>query len=382
MLVREGDKYYFYDSESEYFLEITKRSHYFQSWIELKSKNENHDPGKHFKFKKEHYKIIDNLWLYLNKVGLYETHIIDSIKFNQRYKQQFNYIATKVSYDILDNKHKFLKLYHKRKYFNYHWECFINDYKNVKEFLEDNLFARQMLLSFVTLFGKFNKIYKNKKFRWIVEETPDFYIKGFVLSTWETREKFIEYFRQNLGEKGDFEESWRIHGCHGFCGTDFNAVPKSRFRSYQKCPYDIENIKDCLKFKCPKRKRETLSTNEVYGYKNKTSEIIKLFNNQSCILNIHHIFPKRLRLFIKNDHKIQKLSTHFSELQQEDTIPNMKYCNRIIRNIENYVEGRKNRFPNLMMVLDKILDNLDYIEGERQKLNVKRRIERIKFMII
>lgn len=135
--------------------------------------------------------LIDKLWLCM----LEDKRFIlpQLVRYNCRYKEEFNYFASHVSFELLvkDYKHIFFKLMYS-KTFKKSWDYFELNYDELKPFLIDNLYARQMLILFVTHFIKINKLWKNKKYKWIIEATPYVYLNKI---------KVTKYFnkRQQMG---------------------------------------------------------------------------------------------------------------------------------------------------------------------------------------
>lgn len=185
------------------------------------------------------------------------------IRYNSRYDKEFNYYALMVPYEYLDIKHIFLKLMYS-KFFNYNWRYFLNNYDRLEYYLKNNLSARQMLISFVSRYGKINKLWKNKRFKWIIQETPYFYLRIL---------KVIRYLNEdNLKKFHDFSQSI-------YCNNiSFSSNLLLTISSSNNINRELKE-KTCRKKKrVYKRKSVTIKVGN--GMLNSTMSVVNLFNNK------------------------------------------------------------------------------------------------------
>lgn len=121
----------------------------------------------------------------------------------KRYGQKFNALSFMYTFDELDIQDKFYKL------------SFINNFKlgmnwiktNLEEltpYLKENLFARQMVLTFLFNFNRFGSYYKLSKWKWIYDTTPNFWI-GRIPYYGETKRKSNKIFGSRITHKQKME---------------------------------------------------------------------------------------------------------------------------------------------------------------------------------
>jgi len=294
------------------------------------------------------------------------------VRYNNRYNKEFNYYSLAVSYELLDAKHIFLKIMYSN-FFNYNWKYFFDNYDRLEYHLKNNLSARQMLISFVSEHGKINKLWKNKKFKWIIQETPYFYLKALRVIRYlseDNLKKFYDYsqsiYRNN--NTFDFNRSNSSLSATPF----FNRKLKKKFCKEKKSKYE-------------KRKVIIKVGN---GILNSTMNVVNLFNNKPTEIfiassNSHHQIYSELYdfIFLINNVHLKFISTNSSFIMHDTNniiIPNMKYATRMLRNFEKQVFNF-NKYSSLEVCeyIEKFIFYLDRIKSKRTRRFIKIRLEDI-----
>ncbi len=329
------------------------------------------------------------------------------VRYNSRYNHTFNYLAILVSYSILDNKHIFLKLMYS-KVFNHNWKYFIENYDSLEHYLKDNLSARQMLISFVVKFAKINKLWKDKKFKWIIQATPDFYLKTIKLVRCFNRDQYIDFrdsyyenptvlssnskaatlvsFCKYIAKNVEFDtaEFDKVHWNNLYKGN-INSFDKNSFND--ACPYGKSNSHECFSFKCPKRKREELVLTIGNGILNPTMNIVNAFNNKPAhifITNSHTNYTANSVLFkfiyMIDNINIKFVSTNVSQIIQDRRniiIPNIKYIAKILRQFANIILHTHTSPEEVDRFVERISTNLYKIKNNRTHKFIKTRLENL-----
>jgi len=289
-------------------------------------------------------KLHNELWVKSMVQKQYPTPLFEERK---RYGVKFNFQALQVDFNLLDTKHQLLKMVYSNHY-GYIWKYFVNHYElSFKSLLEKCLWARQMLLTFVTKFNKFNNLWKNPKFKWIVEQTPHYYIQRLKWLRGFNKKEYIARYFIKLIDSRTAQHTWvKLH-------TRFCTGPD---KNQKICPLATMAIKGtnnnnwvlkCWETKCPKRKRIQLRHTELYGRKVDTKQMVKLFNGEQCVvgLTISNKLIQELGCFTNNNSKITFIS----------------YRPRTILNQFNHIHFEAKRMSKIIRGFNNIVDELTYI---------------------
>ena len=283
------------------------------------------------------------------------------IRYNSRYDKEFNYYTLMVPYELLDAKHVFLKLMYS-KFFNHNWKYFFDNYDRLEPYLKNNLSARQMLISFMSEHGKINKLWKNKRFKWIIYETPYFYLRVL---------RVMRYLDEdNLKE--------------------FNQYKQSRYQNLPKelILNEVEVNRLSLKPKPRKKsmyKREKVVIKIGNGVLNPTMNIVNLFNNEPAEIFITnsrtHVQPYSELfnfIYLVNNKYVKFISTNTSLIaydHKDIVIPNMKYAARILRHFIKCIFGGDLSSRAVINYIEKFTFYLDKIESKRTRKFIKIKLE-------
>ena len=283
------------------------------------------------------------------------------IRHNSRYGKEFNYYTLMVPYELLDTKHIFLKLMYSN-FFNHNWKYFFDNYDRLEFYLKNNLSARQMLISFVSEYGKINKLWKNKRFKWIIHETPYFYLRVL---------RVIRYL-------------------NGDNSKEFSQYKRSRYQNFPKKMIlnEVDVNKLSLKPKPRKKsmyKRERVIIEIGNGVLNSTMNIVNLFNNEPTeifITNSRTHVQSYSELFnfiyLVNNKHVKFISTNISLIAydyKDIVIPNMKYAARMLRHFINCIFGDDLSSRAVNNYIEKLTFYLDKIESKRTRKFIKAKLE-------
>lgn len=186
--------------------------------------------------------------------------------YNTRYNVELNEIAGVIPFNNLDIKHKLYKM-RCFKTFTRFWREFINNYDEYEKCLKENLWARQLFLSFLSKHNQLKKL--TKKYKWIVDSTEYFYFHGFITKTKTVitphcvygtypPEKYLKYIPKTVDV---IENTSTIQYMDTFgVSSDY------------RCHFDIHTCKKCRFF----RQSRTYITMPFirYASKVKTSDIV------------------------------------------------------------------------------------------------------------
>ena len=325
------------------------------------------------------------------------------VRFNSRYNERFNYFTILVSYDVLDFKHKFLKLMYSAQ-FKPNWKYFVENYDSLQQYLKDNLSARQMLIAFVVKFAKINKLWKNKKFKWIIQDTPNFYLKTIGVIRYFDRDQYLDfksfYYENPIVLSSNSKAVTLVSFCKhiarnvefdntsGFNRVQWTNCLKEEGKTFNDaCPYGKSNSKECFSFKCPRRKKEELVLTLGNGILNSTMDIVNVFNNKpACIFitNSCTSYASSVSLFkfmyMTNNMHIKFISTNVDQIfrdRKNIIIPNMRYITRVLRQFANIILQPHISIEEVDRFVERISINLYRIKNKRTYKFVKTRLENL-----
>lgn len=285
------------------------------------------------------------------------------IRYNSRYDKEFNYYSIIVPYKLLDAKHVFLKLMYANS-FKYNWGYFLNNYNRLESYLKNNLSARQMLISFVSEYGKINKLWKNKKFKWIIQETPYFYLKTLRVIRYLNSDDLDRFYK--------YEQS-----------TCYNDMRDPAYKIFPDIHFS--NKKNVI-FNNKKRVKRTANIGVSNGILNPTMSIVNLFNNKpaeifianSNLFRQTYLELSRFVFLVNNDH-LKFISTDAYFIMNDCKniiIPNMKYATHMIRNFEKEIFLNKKITPSeVCRYIEKIMLYLDRVKSKRTREFIKIKLE-------
>ena len=311
------------------------------------------------------------------------------VRYNSRYKNTFNYFATLVSYDILDNKHIFLRLMYS-KVFNHNWKYFVENYDNLEQYLRDNLSARQMLISFVSKFAKINKLWKDKKFKWIIQATPKFYLKILKVVRYLNRDQYFKLRKKdNITTTSILNNFCKHVSTNLQYGTiaEFNSFEENERDNYftKPCPFNKKNVSQCMNFDCPKRRKISVVIIIGNGMLNSTMNIVNLFNNKPSKIFIANSRTQNIPYSVLNllisligNSQVKFISTNPSSISFDPDniiIPNMKYIASMVRHFIRLVEDTNMPICAIDRYIKRILDNLNKVESKRTQKFIKTKLE-------
>lgn len=212
---------------------------------------------------------------------LYCTELLDKFPFyvyNSRYKTYFSPLSYKLKYDQLDTRHKFFRM---KNYNNISFTRVINDFKKnyyneYKSFLENNYWARQCFISFLVYHNKINYFANMKKYKWIFDQTPEFYLyKIKLINIIKENHCSYDYVFYKKIKGYELKDDVIISCNEEFLETTQN--PNQIFRNHSFAYYE-ENCKKCVYLS--RTRKDIRRYGHIYGSLNSTQEIIKLLNKE------------------------------------------------------------------------------------------------------
>ncbi len=267
---------------------------------------------------------------------LFENVIFE--KYSKRYDVSYNTLAISADINDIDNwTDKFFKL-SRAKSFKYHWDWINDNWDDAAEFMQNNLFARQLFCQFLWYHGKLTKLAFLKKYKWIVEKTPHFYSHG---KCWRYREDI----------KNTVSTPWDSITCNESPGPTLNKNSCSEILLplTTKCVLGITELDNNVNPKF-KYKMKKITTRNIFGIKIETEEAINFLKNKKSILpaeefkNASNVseFKKKFNNYIPKTNNIELFNNLFQIFSSNEFIEiNFKTLTKSLEQYVKYMDMNK-----------------------------------------